>query len=189
MEEKKKMRKKVKQLLTQLTDKEKQEYSEAIAEKLYALSAWKKAKCIGITISRGNEVHTLPIIEKAWCEGKKICVPKCDPDEKTMVFREIHSFAQLESVYFGLLEPIEDITKEVEAAEMDLMVVPGIVFSRDGYRIGYGGGYYDRYLQQFTQTTISLAYSVQIVERVPAEPHDIPVQMIITNNEVIVCDE
>jgi 5-formyltetrahydrofolate cyclo-ligase len=189
MEEKRKMRNKVKQLLTQLTDKEKQEYSKAIAEKLYALSLWEKAKCIGITISRGNEVHTLPIIETAWCQGKKICVPKCHPNEKTMVFREIHSLAQLESVYFGLLEPIEEITKEVAAAEIDLMIVPGIVFARDGYRIGYGGGYYDRYLQQFTNTTISLAYSVQIVARVPAEQHDIPVQMIITNDEVIVCDE
>jgi 5-formyltetrahydrofolate cyclo-ligase len=187
--EKKEMRKKVKQLLTQLTDEEKQRYSEAIAKKLYALPVWNKVKCIGITISRGNEVNTMPIIEKAWREGKKVCVPKCNPTEKTMTFRKIDSFEQLESVYFGLLEPIESVTEEVKAAEIDLMVVPGIVFSKDGYRIGYGGGYYDRYLEDFTQLTLSLAYSVQIAEQVPIEPHDIPVQMIITNEEVIICYE
>jgi 5-formyltetrahydrofolate cyclo-ligase len=189
MEEKKEIRKKVKQLLEQLTEKEKQAYSRAIAEKLYALSAWEKAKCIGITISRGNEVNTLPIIKKAWHEGKKVCVPRCNPAEKTMVFRELQSFEQLESVYFGLLEPIENMTTEVRAHDIDLMIVPGVCFSKDGYRIGYGGGYYDRYLPYFSQTTVSLAYSMQIVDKVPTEPHDIPVQLIITNDEVIVCND
>jgi 5-formyltetrahydrofolate cyclo-ligase len=189
MQEKKTLREQMKARLQQLTAEEKQVYDKEIAKTLYTLPLWQKAATIAITISRGNEVNTRPIIEKAWQEGKRVSVPKCDPAKKTMTFREIHSFSQLESVYFGLWEPIEAMTKEVVASEIDFMIVPGVCFSKNGYRIGYGGGYYDRYLQHFSQPTISLAYTMQVVENLPSEPHDIPVKMIITNDEVIVCDE
>ena len=187
--EKKSLRGEIKKRLELLSNEEKELYSRRIASKLYGLPIWKEAKTIGITISRGNEVDTYPIIEHAWRESKRVCVPKCYPDKKQMEFREIHSFEQLETVYFGLLEPIELITKKIFPAEIDLMIVPGVCFAKDGYRIGYGGGYYDRYLQHFSHSTVALAYNVQLVEKIPVEKHDIPVQMIITNDEVIVCHE
>ncbi|MBA2873481.1 5-formyltetrahydrofolate cyclo-ligase [Thermaerobacillus caldiproteolyticus] len=189
MEDKKTIRQQMKARLQQLTDEQKQAYDKEIARNLYALPLWQNATTIGITISRGIEVNTKPIIEKAWQAGKAVAVPKCDPVTKTMRFREICSFSQLESVYFDLWEPIAAVTREVAADDIDVMIVPGICFSRNGYRIGYGGGYYDRYLQHFSQTTISLAYTFQVIDDIPSEPHDIPVQQIITNDEVIVCDE
>jgi len=187
--EKKILRAEAKKRLESLSDQEKKAYSQKIAATLFDLPVWRNAKVIGITISRGDEVNTSPIIERAWCEGKQVCVPKCYSADKRMEFRELQSFEQLESVYFGLLEPIESLTKKVSPEEIELMIVPGVCFARNGYRIGYGGGYYDRYLQHFSRHTISLAYNVQMIETVPHEKHDIPVQMIITNEEVIVCHD
>ncbi|WP_027407800.1 5-formyltetrahydrofolate cyclo-ligase [Anoxybacteroides tepidamans] len=189
MEEKKAIRMQIQKRLRQLDETEKRIYDQQIAEKLYELPVWQQATTIGITVSKGHEVNTKPIIEKAWQEGKIVCVPKCDPALKTMTFRAIRSFDQLESVYFGLQEPIEAITEEISAGDISVMIVPGVCFSEDGYRIGYGGGYYDRYLQHFLKPTISLAYHFQIVPQLPVEPHDIPVGMIITNDKVIVCHE
>jgi 5-formyltetrahydrofolate cyclo-ligase len=189
MEEKKQIREKMKARLQRLTEEEKRAYDKQIAERLYELSLWKRSKTIGITVSKGKEVDTKSIIERAWYEGKTVSVPKCDPATKTMVFRKIQSFFQLESVYYGLWEPIEKLTDEVKGSNIDIMIVPGICFSKDGYRIGYGGGYYDRYLQHASIPTVSLAYSFQVIESLPVEKHDIPVQMIITNEGVIKCNE
>jgi 5-formyltetrahydrofolate cyclo-ligase len=189
VEGKKQIRKRMQAKLQQLTDEEKQTYDKQIAEKLYELPQWKNARVIGITISKGKEVDTISIIERAWSERKAVSVPKCDPATKTMVFRKIESFSHLESVYFGLFEPIEMLTSEVNKSDMDIIIVPGICFSKNGYRIGYGGGYYDRYLRNVSAPTVSLAYSFQIVDSLPIEEHDVPVEMIITNEGVIQCNE
>jgi 5-formyltetrahydrofolate cyclo-ligase len=164
-------------------------WSNQIAEQLFQTELWKNAKTIGVTISRGKEVNTFSIIEKAWEQGKKICVPKCYPKEKKMEFRQIRSFDQLEIVYYGLQEPIVKETELVDNREIDFLIVPGICFSKDGFRLGYGGGYYDRYLTNFHGSTVSLAFPVQIVEEIPREPHDIPVKYIVTTDRVIDCYE
>ncbi|MCZ0754619.1 5-formyltetrahydrofolate cyclo-ligase [Anoxybacillus sp. J5B_2022] len=189
MEEKQRIREQMKARLHELTVEEKRAYEEQMVRNLYALPLWQEAQTVALTIAKRHEINTIPMIENAWQTGKTVCVPKCDPATKTMTFRAIRSFAQLETVYFGLQEPIEALTDEVKPAAIDLMVVPGICFSKDGYRIGYGGGYYDRYLQQVKKPTISLAYAFQVVDHLPTEPHDLPVDIIITNEKVIVCHE
>lgn len=183
------IREQMRERLRQLPPEEKRAYDEQIAAKLYALPIWQQATTVALTVSKGREIDTTPMIEKAWKEGKVVCVPKCHPTTKTMTFRAIRSFAQLETVYFGLKEPIEAVTEEIPPQAIELMIVPGICFSTNGYRIGYGGGYYDRYLQQVKHPTVSLAYPFQVVEQLPIEPHDIPVDVIITNEKVIVCHE
>lgn len=177
----------VKQKLALIKDDTYEKMSNQIAHRLYENTYWKTAATIGITISKGKEVNTYPIIQQGWEEGKKIAVPKCYPKEKRMEFRYIHSFDQLESVYFGLKEPIVAETELCEAKEIDLMIVPGIVFDPKGYRIGYGGGYYDRYLKHFHQQTISLAFSCQIIDKIPFDDHDIPVKQIITEIGAVNC--
>ncbi|WP_374724591.1 5-formyltetrahydrofolate cyclo-ligase [Calidifontibacillus erzurumensis] len=163
------------------------EWSNQIAVKLYNLETWKSSDTIAITISRGKEVDTKSIIEKAWQEGKRIVVPKCKPETKEMTFRILESFDQLEVVYYGLEEPKESITKAVSTDEIDAVIVPGVVFNLDGYRIGYGGGYYDRFLTNYNGCTIALAFEMQLVSQIPVEDHDIPVQTIITNERVLLC--
>ncbi|MBS4173539.1 5-formyltetrahydrofolate cyclo-ligase [Bacillus sp. FJAT-49736] len=164
-----------------------EDYSFKIAKNLYQLPIWKEAGTIALTISRPPEVDTWQIIRNGWLQGKKIVVPKCFPETKQMSFKQITSFTQLEQVYFGLFEPIENEMPISNPQEIDLMIVPGVAFDKHGYRIGFGGGYYDRYLQHFKGNTISLAFSVQLYHDIPIENHDIPVQAILTEQDFYHC--
>lgn len=162
--------------------------SDEISDRLISSISWKQANTIALTISRGTEVDTNRIILQAWKENKTVVIPKCDPNTKEMVFRSIKSFDQLEKVYFGLLEPKIMETNAVNAEDIDVVIVPGICFDTSGYRIGYGGGFYDRYLMNFKKETISLAFSCQIVDSIPKEAHDLPVDKIIMEHGVITCN-
>lgn len=186
--EKKELRQQFKKQLSSIDKCTFEQYSYLIAKQLVQLQEFKEANTIAITLSRFPEVDTWQIIRNGWQLGKRIVVPKCFPQTKEMVFKEITSFTQLESVYFGLFEPIEGQTIEVPKAELDLIIVPGMAFTSDGYRLGFGGGYYDRYLQDFKGTTISLAFSSQIHNNLPIENHDIPVKTIITENHILHCN-
>lgn len=183
IEDKKKVRKKIKTSLEQLTDEKRVEYTKQISTKLFDLNEWKQAKLIGITISIPPEVPTLHIIEQAWSEGKEVAIPKCYPEDKTMLFKKITTFDQLESVYSGLLEPVENTVKAIPE-DIDLLIVPGLAFSRDGYRLGFGGGYYDRFLSSYKGSTVSLAFECQLIDELPTELHDIPVHLVVTVDKV-----
>lgn len=180
-------RKEVKEKLQNLSVEQYKTWSGCIANTLYETTWWREAKVIALTVSRGREVSTIPIIERAWSSGKAVVIPKCDPHDNTMKFYRITSFSQLETVYFGLKEPIVEQTIYYKPEEIDLMIVPGVVFSKSGYRIGYGGGYYDRYLAHFRGMKVSLAFTVQLRKEVPFELHDVPVEAIITNEGITVC--
>lgn len=184
MDEKKILRNAMQKKLKEIEAYEYEHLSNKIAERLLTFPAWTDAKTIAITISRIPEVNTYGIIKKAWEDGKKVVVPKCHPKDRTMTFRNITAFDQLETVYYGLLEPIEEWTEEVEQDEIDLMIVPGLAFNRDGYRLGFGGGYYDRYLQHYKGKKIALAFTQQIVSTIPIESHDMAVDAIITDEEL-----
>ena len=148
-EEKLRLRKQIIEHMNSLSKERYTTLSEQIAFSLYGQIEWAEAKIIGITLSMENEVNTYPIIEKAWEEGKKVVVPKCNKETRTMSFRQISNFDQLETVYMNLREPIPALTEEVNADEIDLQIVPGVAYTERGERIGYGGGYYDRYLVHY----------------------------------------
>ncbi|MBS4199670.1 5-formyltetrahydrofolate cyclo-ligase [Bacillus sp. FJAT-49732] len=179
------IRKKYKEKLKSLDRITYEHQSYTIANKLFQTNEWKNAEMIGITVSHFPEVDTWQLIRRGWEEGKKIVIPKCYPSDKKMEFRQITAFDQMVTVFFGLFEPIETKTMMAEKKEIDLLLVPGLVFNRQGYRIGFGGGYYDRFLTEFNGNTISLCFSMQISENIPIENHDIPVNKIITENEMI----
>ena len=103
-----------------------------------------------------------------------------------MSFYVIESFSQLETVYMHLREPIPAICEFVDANEMDIIVVPGVVFDPYGYRIGYGGGYYDRYVLNYNKGKLmSLLFDEQIIDCVPTEAHDCPVDIMVTPQNVL----
>lgn len=185
MNEKKYLRQQLKENLSSLSKPLYEDYSHKAAELLYQDNDWLDAKVIGVTISKRPEVDTIPIIKKAWEEGKKVVVPKCYPDEKKMIFRFLSDFSQLESVFYGLLEPIVEKTAEAAPEEIDLLIVPGLGYTMEGYRIGFGGGYYDRYLTSFHGKNLSLAFNLQIIPPFPIEEYDLPISKIITNEKVI----
>ncbi|CEG27863.1 5-formyltetrahydrofolate cyclo-ligase [Bacillus sp. B-jedd] len=159
--------------------------SARIAGRLFEQPEWVNAKVVGITISRPPEVDTYAIISQAWLEGKMIAVPKCFPANRNMDFRYLTDFSQLESVYYGLKEPKEEMTGLALKEDIDLLIVPGVAFSTNGFRLGFGGGYYDRFLAGYSGKTVSLAFSCQLIDKLPVEVHDIPVGRIITEQRVI----
>lgn len=181
--EKKLLRKQISDRLAKMNKPQYEHSSYKIAQTLYQDSFWKEARTVGVTISSFPEVDTYQIIRKAWEEGKQVVIPKCLPKKREMVFRTFTQFNQLESVYFGLLEPIKTVTKEVQANEIDLLIVPGLAYTEEGYRLGFGGGYYDRYLAGFNGNTISLAFQSQVVTELPIEDHDISVSKLITDSK------
>lgn len=185
--EKKTLRTTIKHELNQLSIDFYRDASLTIKNKLLQESSIVQANTIGLTISRKTEVDTKIIIQSLWDLNKKVAVPKCNPKSHTMDFYIITNFDQLETVYLDLQEPICEKTVYINKNDLDVIVVPGIVFDKKGYRIGYGGGYYDRYLKDFKGTTISLAFQLQVVEQVPKDVHDIPVQCILTEQERIDC--
>lgn len=168
--------------LKAMDPKDHQDKSEAIIQFLMEEESFQQAEVIGLTISAFPEVDTRRLIEECWKAGKKTVVPKCEPHSRGMDFRNIDDFDQLETVYMKLLEPIVEKTEPAEPEQIDLLIVPGVVFSHDGYRIGFGGGYYDRYLANYHGATVSLAFGNQLKDSVPVEAHDIPVQRICTED-------
>ncbi|MBO0959501.1 5-formyltetrahydrofolate cyclo-ligase [Neobacillus sp. MM2021_6] len=185
MNDKNFVRNQIKESLTKISKPLYEDYSYKVADRLFKDEDFEKANVIGITVSKQPEVDTYQIIRKAWELGKQIAVPKCHPKDKRLSFRTLTEFSQLETVYYGLLEPIEAKTTEVPAKQMDLLIVPGLAYTMEGYRLGFGGGYYDRYLPNFTGKTLSLAFEHQIIPNFPVENHDIPVSKIITNSRTI----
>jgi len=171
--------------LRKITDKERYIIENALLKGLVESNLWKKANSIGITISHGFEWDTSDLIKTAWKQGKQVYAPKCLPSEREMVFYRIENFNQLEVVYYNLLEPKPQETKPVEKNSIDLIVVPGVVFDKAGYRIGFGGGYYDRFLADYQNETVSLLHTEQLVDCIPIDSHDIAVNHLLTEKGLV----
>jgi 5-formyltetrahydrofolate cyclo-ligase len=186
---KKVVRKHVQGLLNSMDRDEHKRLSLTIVNQLLQSAEFRNANTIGLTLSRFPEVETRPLIEAAWQAGKRVAVPKCIQETRDMDFRLITSYTNLETVYMNLLEPIVAETVAVEKAAIDLQIVPGVVYSNDGYRIGFGGGYYDRYLANYNGHMLSLAFDCQTNIAVPLESHDIPVHKIFTPTKELYCQE
>ena len=120
------------------------------------------------------------IIEAAWKAGKEVAVPKVVGQD--MVFYKLTDFSQLEKGYFGIPEPARG---EIVQWEEAMMVMPGVAFDKDNHRVGYGGGFYDRFLEKHPQVTrVAVAFDFQILSEVPTEPTDISPQLIVTESKV-----
>lgn len=160
---------------------------QSIRTRLVQSSLWENSHIIGFYYSIGLEWDTHWLMEQALLEGKIVTLPRTNPNDKSMAFYRYIERDCLENVHLNLWEPIPNEKSLIKANEHDFLLVPGIVFDKSGYRIGYGGGYYDRYLKNFSRPTISIAIDEQIIDHIPREIHDIPVDKIITNSQVIDC--
>lgn len=167
-------------------DKEKHgEISRQLQERLFQSGLWQNAETIAVYLSMGDEWDTRKIVEQAFLDGKKVSVPKTIPDTKELIFYELTSPTQTVQGNFGLEEPDVAITKPVDKDAIELLIVPGLAFTQNGYRVGFGGGYYDRYLTDFIHPTASLVYTNQFIDTFPIEPFDIPVNYLITEKGII----
>lgn len=152
---------------------------------------YKNAKNIFIFISFGTEIDTHEFIKEGIIEGKNMLVPLTIHESRDMKPSLVKDFdTELEPGYFNILSPKEEFLRFVDPMEIDLVIVPGAAFDRRGYRVGYGGGFYDRFLSQKVRKDvpkIAIGFDLQIIEEVPIEEFDFPVDYIITEKEIIDC--
>lgn len=179
-EDKQGLRQKMISFLKSISITEKIAIEKKLEENLFQSKEWQEAERVGVTLAQGFEWNTLGIVERAWQEGKQVCAPKCIPQQKAMIFYDFTNLEQLEKGFHNLVEPKPEETKEVSKTSIDLILVPGLIFDKKGYRIGFGGGYYDRFLKDFSKHTIALIYSKQVRTGLPIESFDVPVRKIIT---------
>ena len=169
-----------------MTEVERHNRSNKINEILCSSERYKNADTVFTFIGMAKEVNTYPLIEQAWRDGKKVAVPVAKIKGQ-MYFVPITTFLELKKSRFGVMEPQKHKEDEVIPKETDLFLVPGSVFDRKGNRYGYGGGYYDRYFQQYPYIyKIAVAFSLQVMDcDLQVEAFDIPVDCIITEKGLI----
>ena len=175
------IRKDVLQKMKDLEPENKRRVDQALIQRLRSLPAYQEASVIATYLPFPHEVDTSFLIDAAQTDGKQVVIPKTYPKGR-MEF-VAYDPQKLKQTAFGLLEP-EDGSQAVDQSKIDLIHVPGVGFQKDGYRLGYGGGYYDRYLADFDGATVSTIYACQEVDFAPA-PHDIPVQEVLMDESTI----
>jgi 5-formyltetrahydrofolate cyclo-ligase len=171
-----------------LRDSDVKSRSSSILYGLEDLSPYKEASLILTYVSFQKEVDTKPLIQRALDAGKRIAVPACIPKGKILLPCEIRSLDELVPGTWGILEPPENSRKVVPAEEIDLAVVPGLAFDRQFNRLGYGAGYYDRFLPKLKKKAVKagICYSIQLIDQIPVEAFDIAMDIIVTDTEVLV---
>lgn len=182
MDTKKEFRKKMRAKRSTLTKIQVLEESRKILKKLLKTEEYKKAKKVFCYVSFEEEVDTFSLIRQAFSDGKEVAVPKVNGSE--MEFYKIKSLEELQAGHYGILEPA---TNEIEKDLEGIIIVPGLAFDFQYNRMGYGGGYYDRYLNEHPKhklVKIALAYEFQVVSMIETEKHDQKMDMIITPLEV-----
>ena len=159
------------------------EKSLQILERFRQLSAYKDASLLLAYVDAKREVETRLLMRCAWDDGKKVAVPRVDGDG-IMHFYYLRSLKDLEPGAFGIMEPRADC--RICEPEEGLLLMPGVAFDEQGHRVGYGGGYYDRYLEKHPHLIhIALAFEFQIFPEVPSEKHDICPDLIVTENRIL----
>ncbi|MGB9760944.1 MAG: 5-formyltetrahydrofolate cyclo-ligase [Caldimicrobium sp.] len=177
--DKKELRKKFKDLRESLSEKEWFEYSKSICQKLIDSSFFKNSQRIAFYYPVNKEVNLTIAIEEALKQGKEIFLPKTHLKEKRLSFHKVTDLARLSPGVFGIFEP-PSIDSPIEACELDLILVPGLAFDLKKYRLGYGGGFYDRFLKETKALKIGIAFSFQIIEKLPQDPWDEKMDYILT---------
>lgn len=173
---KKKLRKKLLQILNNLSDEYVKDSSDNIFSKLIKTREYNKAKVIFIYLSKDKEVQTKKIIEDAWSTNKIVLVPYIFEDGK-MLPVQINNFDNLKRNIYNILEPKE--LKIYDKNDIDLIILPCISANNKGERLGYGGGYYDRFLEKSNSRTICLCHEKLVAEDIPMTDKDIYIDIVI----------
>lgn len=161
-----------------------------ILERLAGFGIYADAALVLAYVSYGNEVDTRAVIESALASGKRVAVPRVLPHKHKMDFYEIDGMDDLAEGFKGILEPKRGLCSPLGTVDLlgSVCLVPGLVFDAAGHRIGYGGGYYDRFLQFYPGDKIALARSTQVSSNpLPTESRDVPVDFIVTDHGVWHC--
>lgn len=184
---KQQLRRETRQRRIDLPDRQRR--GEQIQQSAGNLPQLRKAEHIMIYVGHRSEVQTGTLISRLLAAGKHVYVPWCDGEELRL-FR-LESGVELQPGAFGIPEPPPELRRlsgrTGRASDLQAVLVPGIAFDRRGHRLGQGKGYYDRLLSQVSHgcVSIGLAYDIQLVERIPTETHDVALDLIVTESEIV----
>ena len=167
---------------------EKQLLDKAVADNVRRLKEYRPAKTILIYMSTPIEVDTIGIIKNAWADGKRVAVPRCIPDTRDMEFHYIDNLECLSVGTFSVLEPDPSLPIVTDFSGC-LMIVPGMHFDMKGYRIGYGKGYYDRYMVRFTGISAGICYSGELKPFLYHGRYDRHVDIVVTDKRIKTCNK
>ncbi len=171
-----------------LKEPEIKEKSDAIREKLNTLEEYRRAEGVLFFLSFGTEVRTETMVRESLASGRIVVVPQTDRREKRLILSRLLNYE--EDLYpgtWGIPEPRPGALRPVDLAVIDLVIVPGLAFDREGGRLGYGGGYYDRLFPELKAGVplVALAFSCQLVAKVPLASHDKKIDFLITEKEIL----
>lgn len=173
---KQELRKAIREKKRAMSPEQIEQKSRALTEVFLRSDAYRTAKSIYGYLPYNQEVRTVALLEQALRDGKRVAVPKCYGDEMRFIFME--DLSAVEKGYAGIPEPIAD--GPVADDETALVLMPGMAFDPEGHRIGYGGGFYDKFLaKEPDHPTLALCYDFQVLPRLETEEFDIPVDTVI----------
>ncbi|PIE58015.1 MAG: 5-formyltetrahydrofolate cyclo-ligase [Desulfobulbus propionicus] len=189
MRTKQALRKKILTLRDKLSLEEQELKSVFITETIRSLAIYKSARTVFTYLHFRSEVQTNRLVKTILQDQKILCVPKVDPVKKRLSAVQISDPEKdVKAGYMGVPEPVKKryTAAEVPVDSIDLIIVPGVVFDKQGNRIGYGAGYYDKFFSRQNQKgfRMGLAYALQIVSRVPVRAHDVPMECIVNEEQI-----
>ena len=164
--------------------------SEIITDLFLNSDIYKEANTIMAYLDFRNEVKTEKIIKTAIADGKQVVIPISVVETRQLILSEIINYdIELEQGAYGILEPKKEFIRETDPNVVDVVLIPGVAFDERGYRVGYGAGYYDRFLERVRPDTkkVALSFEMQIVVNAFEDTHDVPVDMIITEKGTMTC--
>lgn len=171
------------------------EADAAIASRVLSLVEWRGSQVVLTYLSVGDEVDTRGLIIQVWADGKVVAIPRVVPRTRLMEWYRIDDFDHLERSSFGVEEPLAeperllDVAREAEAGRNILAIVPGLTFDAHGFRMGYGGGFYDTLLTDFPGTSVGICREAQLTDDLTARgavgEHDLSVDVVVTESRVL----
>ncbi|MBO5952982.1 MAG: 5-formyltetrahydrofolate cyclo-ligase [Oscillospiraceae bacterium] len=174
--DKKELRRQIRQRKRAMTEEQIVQKSRRLGELFAASQLYRQAKTVYGYLPYNQEVRTVPMLEQAILDGKRVAVPKVYGEQMRFIY--ITDISQVEKGYAGILEPVAD--EPVADDPHALVLMPGLAFDTQGHRIGYGGGFYDKFLEQEPDhPTLALCYDFQILPQLETEAHDIPVDCVL----------
>lgn len=174
--EKSALRKQIRKLKRQMPKEQIDAASASLAEQFFATDYYRNARTIYGYLPYNQEVRTVPILRQALQDGKRVAVPKVYGEEMRFIYLE--ELDLVEEGYAGIPEPVAD--EPVAHDSTALVLMPGLAFDRQGHRIGYGGGFYDRFLaQEPNHPTVALCYAFQMLDHLETEEFDVPVDCVL----------
>lgn len=182
---KKELRAEFKRLRLDMSADERLKADKSISERVLSLPEYKNADAVFAFVSKDIEVNTEDIINTALSDGKRVAVPLCHLEDTSMDFYYIDSYDELKRGCFGILEPDAGKCEKAVPDDIPLMLVPGLAFDKKGYRVGFGKGFYDRFISDYRGLKVGICYSGCVVNTLPADCFDRPVNIVITDKYIL----